>query len=91
MVQKVIKKSGQKEDYDENKIKNALKKACEQANISEDRIEEIINIVLDHIKNIFKDREEVNSYEIREAILGKLDEIEPNVSDSWRNYEESKK
>jgi transcriptional regulator NrdR family protein len=91
MIEKVIKKSGQKEDYDENKIKNSIKKACEEAGISEDRTEEIINIVLDHINNVFKEREEINSSEIREAILGKLDEIEPSVSEAWRNYEEAQK
>jgi len=91
MIKEVIKKSGQKENYDENKIKNSIKKACEEAGVPEDRAEEIINTVLDHLNNIFKDREEVNTSEIREAILGKLDEIEPSVSEAWRKYEETQK
>lgn len=91
MTRKVVKKSGQIEDYNEEKIKKSLEKACKDANIPEYRKNEIINNILDTLNIILKDRDVVKTYEIREIILAKLDEIEPSVADCWRNYEESQK
>ena len=62
---KVIKKNGEKQDYDREKIKRGILKACEKREVSLKEIEDIISDVEAHIKN-------KNSIEIPSSLIGRM-------------------
>ncbi|MFW6305998.1 MAG: transcriptional regulator NrdR [Bacillota bacterium] len=70
----VIKKNGQRELFDRNKIMKGLLKACEKRPISQDELEKLSNTIETGIKNSMK--QEVNSTEIGEMIMVHLKELD---------------
>jgi len=87
---KVIKKSGNIEDFDPEKIKNSVFSAAKEAGYDENQslviAEEVLRFVLDSIVGV----EQVDSNSLRDLILNKLDEDYPEIAQKWRDYEEKK-
>ena len=66
----VIKKGGNREQFDRNKILNGLTRACEKRPISSETIERIVNSIEADLRD-FNDRE-VSSMVIGEMVMDKL-------------------
>ena len=91
MATQVVKKDGSKQDFDPGKIRNAISMAAKEADISEDRKNEVVEQVISAVTGIVEGKEEVSATEIKTKILMELDSIEPSVSDAWRAYDREKK
>jgi len=66
----VIKKGGNREQFDRNKILNGLTRACEKRPVSSETIEKIVNSIETDLRD-FNDRE-VSSMVIGEMVMDKL-------------------
>jgi len=86
----VIKKDGRKEPFIAEKIRKSIAGAAQQADIPEERKEEIVFQVSETVIPMFEGREEVDTRDIKKAILNELDRVEPAVASAWRKYEEGK-
>ncbi len=88
----VIKRNGQTEPFREEKIKNSIEHAVQDAgyNINEKRF--IINQTINDVKQVIGDVDLVESGEIRNIVLNDLEKEEGGenrIADSWRNYEKT--
>lgn len=91
MVEIVIKKGGQEEPFDEEKIKNAVRAASSQAGLDEAKQEELAEAVVNKILEDFGEETSVKSIELRDKILSELDIISSETAEAWRSYEVIKK
>jgi len=66
----VVKKGGNREQFDRNKILNGLTRACEKRPVSSETIEKIVNAIETDLRDI-NDRE-VSSRVIGEMVMDKL-------------------
>ena len=90
MANFVIKKDGSKEPFDEGKIKKSIELAVKQANLPEDRVNELVEQVSRVALQVAEGKEEIATTELREKILSELDNLEPSVSEDWRKYDQEK-
>jgi len=90
MAKFVIKKDGAKEPFDPEKIKRGLFGAAKKANLSQERINEVVQQVSDVVMQLAEGKEEIPTTEIRDKILSELDIIEPSISEGWRQYQKEK-
>ena len=86
----VVKKDGTKEPFDPEKIKKSIAGAAQQADIPEERKEEVVYEVAGTVIPLLEGKEEIDTSDIKQAILSELDRVEPAVASSWRKYEEGK-
>lgn len=70
----VVKKSGNKQFFSRSKIKAGIYKCCEKRNISDKKIEDIVNSIETEIKD--KHKNEITSVEIGEIVMDKLKEVD---------------
>jgi len=90
MATEVLKKDGTKVPFDAEKIKKAIATAADQAGVAEERKSEVIIQVTAKAIQMAEEKEEVTTAEIREKVLGDLDETEPSISEAWRKYDAEK-
>jgi len=64
--------------------------AANEAGISEDRKNEIVEQATAAVVQMADAKEEITTVEIRDKILGDLDQIEPSVSKAWRIYDQER-
>lgn len=86
----VIKKNGMKEPFDPEKIKKSIAGAAQQADVPEERKDEVVYEVAGTVIPMFEGKEEIDTSDIKKAILSELDRVEPAVASAWRKYEEGK-
>ena len=86
MASQVIKKDGTKQPFDPEKIRRAIGLAVEQAGLSEERKNEVVEQVAVAAIQLADTKEEIATSEIKEKILSELDNIEPSVASVWREY-----
>ncbi len=70
----VIKKDGERERFDRNKLLNGLLKSCEKRPISREELEKIVNSVEQEIRNQMED--EVESTFIGELVMDLLRDLD---------------
>lgn len=70
----VVKKNGQIELFDRNKLMTGLLKACEKRPISQDQLGQLINNIEKELRNDMK--QEVHSTEIGELVMNYLKELD---------------
>ena len=82
----VIKKDGTREEFDNQKIVNAISKSATRVlvKLSDEEIEGICNFVNNNIAKIGKS--EITISEMHNLVEGALEEINPSVAQSYRNY-----
>ena len=82
----VIKKDGTKEEFDNNKIINAVKKSATRmlVELSEDELKEICDFVDNNVVKMNKT--EVTISDMHNLVEGALEHINPKVAHSYRNY-----
>lgn len=90
MANEVTKKDGVKEPFDPEKIRNSIDKAAQQAELAEERKNEVVEQVANTVIQFAEEKEEITTTEIKEKILSELDQVEPSVSAAWKRYEETK-
>jgi transcriptional repressor NrdR len=91
MASNVVKKDGTKEPFNPEKIRNSIRAAAEQAGLSEERKNEVVEEVATAVIQVAASKEEIATSEIREKILSELDRIESAVSTGWRKYDQEQK
>jgi transcriptional repressor NrdR len=91
MASNVVKKDGTKEPFNPEKIRNSIRAAAEQAGLSEERKNEVVEEVATAVIQVAASKEEIATSEIREKILSELDRIESAVSTGWRKYDTEQK
>lgn len=89
MADLVVKRDGSKEPYKKNKIKDSVENAAKDAGIDKVEIPDLIDAVFASLSDLL-DQDEVSTDDIKENILSELDEIEPDVSDVWIEYDEER-
>lgn len=70
----VVKKDGNRQSYDRNKILNGIIKSCEKRPVSIEEIEGIVDEIERNLSNSLK--KEVTSIEIGEMVMGKLKDLD---------------
>jgi len=83
---RVVKRDEKREDFDDKKLRRAIEKAAERADIDKDRAREIADRVAKDVEENFRDRDDVKSADIRERVLKKLDSEERKIADSFRDF-----
>jgi len=86
----VIKKDGTREPFNSEKIRRSIAGAAQQADIPEERKEEVVFQVAGVVIPMFEGKEEMDTSDIKQAILSELDKVEPAVASAWRKYAEGK-
>ena len=71
---KVIKKSGEREEYDRAKLEKSFNIACEKRPIPEERIQQAISRIEEKISNI--SNIEIEAYQIGGLVMEELKEID---------------
>jgi len=87
--ERVIKRSGEEEPFNLDKIVEAIKKAAEQA--GEKNAEEIANEISKEVLNSLVERQNISTSEIKDLIIKKLEEKGyENIVKAWEDYEKRK-
>lgn len=89
MAKEVIKRDGSRESFSEEKIRNSIRAAAQEAGLPEDRISQVVDQVAQTAINAAAQKDEIATTEIREIILRELDTVEPSAADAWRRYDQS--
>ena len=71
---KVIKKSGEREEYDRSKLEKSFSIACEKRPIPEEKIQQAINRIEEKISNI--SNIEIEAYQVGGLVMDELKEID---------------
>jgi transcriptional repressor NrdR len=88
---KVIKRKGEKEPFDSNKIKLSLQKATIDAGYTLEEKKDIIDEVHSYINNKLNNETEISTETISMCILTELDKCEPYIAKSVRRFEKEYK
>ena len=82
----VIKKDGTREEFDNRKIINAVKKSAVRAlvNLTDEDLKQICDFVDNNIVRMNK--QEVSIAEMHNLVEGALEHLYPSVAQSYRNY-----
>jgi transcriptional regulator NrdR family protein len=86
MVQSIVKRNGNIEDFNVEKLKKSIENAAIDANYEESKIKEIVESVTNYVLESIKDLERVDSQSLEDLILNKLDQEYPLISKAWRDY-----
>ena len=90
-MRNVIKRKGNKERFNPDKIKGALQKATIDAGYSVKEKEELIDEIYDKIDKKFENEGDIKSENIRMCLLTELDACEPYIAKSWRDFDKKYK
>lgn len=86
MAKVVIKKGGEREKFDPQKIERALNRALAEVSLSLEKKSEIVKEVLNKVLEFVEDKKEIATAEIEAKILLELDKILPESAQKWREY-----
>ena len=87
----VIKRSGNKEEFNPNRIRDSLKKATIDAGETSKKTFENVKSVADEVVKESEKKDEIETSEIRKNILDKLDNKEKKVAEAWRRFDKKYK
>jgi transcriptional repressor NrdR len=90
-LRNVVKRTGKIEAYNPDKIKGALQKATIDAGYSVKEKEDLIDEIYDKIDKKFEKEGDIKSENIRMCLLTELDECEPYIAKSWRDFDKKYK
>ncbi|NYB51159.1 MAG: transcriptional regulator [Methanobacteriaceae archaeon] len=90
-MKKVVKKKGNVESFNPNKIKGSLQKATIDAGYTLEEKQDIISAVLANINKKIDEEKEIKSETIKMCLLTELDKCEPYIAKSWRRFDDKYK
>jgi len=88
---KVIKRGGQKEEFNLEKIKKSLISVLEKVDISQEKKNEIVDKITKEVLDFVKEKKEVFTSEIEAKIILGLDKICSSAVTLWREHRLKKK
>ncbi len=87
----VIKKSGRKERFDEEKLKASIMAAAREAGAMSRRWSRDVRENVSASAIAFsRGKKEVEAKTLREMILSDLDKLEKRIADAWRDFDKTK-
>ncbi|MDD5098807.1 MAG: ATP cone domain-containing protein [Candidatus Colwellbacteria bacterium] len=86
----IIKKDAAKEPWSEEKLRNSIRAAAQDAGVDEERTKAVTNSVVEKVLDNIDDEKEVTSYRLRNVVLRELENMESGIADAWRKYELTK-
>lgn len=86
-MKNVVKKKGDIEPFNPDKIKGSLQKATIDAGYSLDEKQDIIDEVFLNINKKLDNEEKIDSENIRMCLLTELDKCEPYIAKSVRRFD----
>ena len=86
----VIKKSGEKEEFDINKFETGLKNAISESGLKEEEQQSLISDLVGKVNEKFSGSADVNTSVIRDFVIGYLEENNNAVADAWKAFENKK-
>jgi transcriptional regulator NrdR family protein len=87
----VIKRDGTRQPFSEQKLRGSIENAAKEAEIPASRIEQVVSDAAREPLEMAKGTKPVETKTIRDRVLGRLDKIEPSVSEAWRGFDQTKK
>jgi len=86
MKKRVMKKGGNFEPFNPEKIKNSISCAIERTDLSPEKKNEVVKKVFDEVIEFLKEKKEIATVEIEVKILLELDKLAPEAAKIWREY-----
>lgn len=86
MIKEVIKKGGEKELFNLEKIKKSLILAVEKTDLPQPKKNEIVEKVTEKVLKFLEGKKEVFTAEIEAEILLELEKLAPSAAQIWREY-----
>ena len=83
----VIKRKGERETFNPDKIRGSLQKAAIDAGYTAEEKNDIIEEVFTNVNAKLKGEKEIESGTIRACLLTELDRCEPYMAKSWRRFD----
>ena len=90
MATNVIKRDESKQPFDEGKLKRSIEFAAQDADLTEERAQEVVDQVFPVAAEAANAKEEIATSELREIILAELEKTEASAAEAWRKYDQSK-
>lgn len=87
----VIKRSGQREAFNSEKITNSIRKAAVDAGIRIDKKRKMIEGVAKKVTEMAEQKGQIETSALRDKILNELDKAEPKVAEAWRKFDQKYK
>jgi len=86
----VVKKGGEKEKFNLNKIKKSLISAVEASDLPQEKKNEIVEKITKKVFDFAKRKKQIFTAEIEAKILLELEENCPQAAKIWREYRTQK-
>ena len=87
----IIKRSGKKEPFSEQKVKNSVENAVKGAGYRTQAKKRLIDKTINDVNHAIQGKGEISSAKIRNIVINDLEqeweEDQVSVAKAWRNYE----
>ena len=87
-LKEIIKRGGEKEPFNEEKIKKSIENAVKQAGFNVEEKKGLINDTYTRAIEVATERDQIQARAIRNEILNYLQHEDKEVATAWENYEE---
>ncbi len=84
----IVKRRGQKQEFDEKKVYGSVYAACMACQLHEKECEKISDSMVDEVKKFLKGKKEVNSTEIFGLVVQKLAKIREDAAFMYETHRE---
>lgn len=88
MAEVVVKKDGSEEPFEPDKIRESVREACKNADLSDTKTEELVEEVSRVALEASSERSRISTTEIRGKLLTKLERVQPSVAEAWREHDQ---
>jgi transcriptional repressor NrdR len=87
----VIKRNGQKEPFNEEKVSNSIKKAIKDAGLNVKQKKRLIDKTMKDVNQAVQNKDEISTAKIRNIVINDLEQEwegdQVHIARVWRNYE----
>lgn len=90
MAEVVVKKDGSEEPFEPDKIRESVREACKNADLSDAKTEELVEEVSRVALEASSERSRISTTEIRGKLLTKLERVQPSVAEAWREHDQQR-
>lgn len=87
MAKEIIKRGGKHEPFRAEKIKSAVRKACQDARVAQARIKRIVSQATGPVLRFAAKRKAIRTSVIRTKVLASLKKAEPAAWKVWIRYD----
>jgi transcriptional regulator NrdR family protein len=91
MAKEVIKRNGKREPFKAEKVRAAIRGACEDIHLPAKRIKEVVAKVSAPVLKFAKSRKTVRTSVLRAKSLAGLRKVEPKAAAAWLRYEKRRR